>query len=98
MKQELLSIAQTLIKRIEKSKSYGKTLTIKVKFSDFKQITRSKTNKYEIDDFDLLWELCLEIFDAIEFSGRKVRLLGVSVSNLQPDNTSGLPIQLTFDF
>ncbi len=67
MKQELLSIAQTLIKRIEKSKSFGKTLTIKVKFSDFRQITRSKTNKIEIDSFEQLWELCQEIFDAIDF-------------------------------
>lgn len=98
MKQELLSIAQTLMQRIEKSKSYGKTLTLKIKFADFKQITRSKTGKFEIDDFELLWKLSSEIFDAIDFDDRKVRLLGLSVSNLHYDNIQGLPVQLTFDF
>jgi len=98
MKEELLSIAQKLIQRIDKAKSYGKTLTIKVKFDDFKQITRSKTNKSEINDFDQLWELCLEIFDMIDFSDKKVRLLGLSVSNLTTDNILGQAVQLTFDF
>jgi len=98
MKQELLSIAQKLIQRIEKSKFYGKTLTIKVKFADFKQITRSKTNKQEIDDFELLWKLSCEIFDSIDFTYKKVRLLGISVSNIQYNNIVGQPVQLTFDF
>jgi len=98
MKEELLSIAQKLIQRIEKAKSYGKTLTLKVKFEDFKQITRSKTNKYEIDNFEQLWELSLEIFEAIDFLNKKVRLLGLSVSNLTMDKIQGQAVQLTFDF
>lgn len=98
MKQELLSIAQKLMQRIEKSKSYGKTLTLKVKFADFKQITRSKTNKWEIDKFEQLWEQCLEILDTIDFFGKKVRLLGISVSNFQSESIDGQPLQLTFDF
>jgi len=98
MKEELLSIAQKLIERIEKAKSYGKTLTLKVKFEDFKQITRSKTNKYEIDNFEQLWELSLEIFEAIDFLNKKVRLLGLSVSNLTTDKIQGQAVQLTFDF
>ena len=98
MKQELLPIAQKLMQRIEKSQFYGRTLTIKVKFADFKQITRSKTNNLGIDDFQFLWKQCLEIFDAIDFSGLKVRLLGISVSNIKSDNLQGQPLQLTFDF
>ncbi len=98
MKQQLLLIAQTLIKRIEKSKSFGKTLTLKIKFSDFKQITRSKTEKFEINDFETLWKLSSEIFDLLDFTNRKVRLLGLSVSNLQYDNITGQPVQLTFNF
>jgi len=98
MKQQLLSIAQTLIKRIDKSKSYGKTLTLKIKFADFKQITRSKTANHEINDFEQLWGLSSETFDKVDFADKKVRLLGLSVSNLQYDNIIGQPVQLTFDF
>ncbi len=98
MKQKLLLIAQSLIKRIEKSKSHGKTLTLKIKFADFKQITRSKTSKHEIDDFEVLLNLSNELFDMVDFTDRKVRLLGLAVSNLQYENTIGQPVQLTFDF
>lgn len=98
MKQELQVIAQKLAQRIEKSKSYGKTLTVKVKFNDFKQITRSKTNKLDIDNFEQLWASCRKIFDTIDFTDKKVRLLGLSVSNLATDNIQGQAVQLTFDF
>ena len=98
MKQELLSIARILIGRIEKSKSYGKTITIKVKYADFKQITRSKTLKKELVDFEQLWKQSLELFNSIDFSGNKVRLLGISVANLSFDSSYGKPVQLTFDF
>ena len=43
VKYELDNLSTSLFIRIEKSKSYGKTLTIKLKFDDFTQITRSKT-------------------------------------------------------
>jgi DNA polymerase-4 len=55
MLDELEKIGQTLYRRIEKSKAYGRTLTIKIKFSDFKQITRSKTYPIEIDTYEVLW-------------------------------------------
>ncbi len=98
MKQELLSIARILIQRIEKSKSYGKTITIKVKYSDFKQITRSKTLKNELVNFEQLWKQSLELFNSIDFSGNQVRLLGISVANLSFDSDYSHPVQLTFDF
>ncbi|WP_414623848.1 hypothetical protein [Calothrix sp. CCY 0018] len=40
---ELEQIASTLHKRIEKHQASGRTLTLKVKFADYQQITRSKT-------------------------------------------------------
>ncbi len=98
MENELYKIAETLMKRIKKADSSGKTLTLKVKFSDFKQITRSKTYKHYIDNFDDLWKYSREIFLLINFKDKKVRLLGLSVSNLQNAAASNNAIQLTFDF
>jgi DNA polymerase-4 len=98
MENELYKIAETLIKRIKKADSCGKTLTLKVKYSDFKQITRSRTYKHCINTFDDLWKYSKEIFSLINFKDKKVRLLGLSVSNLQNAVASNNAIQLTFDF
>jgi DNA polymerase-4 len=95
---ELLIIANILIERITRSKAFGKTLTLKIKFNDFKQITRSKTFNYEIDSFELLWNATFEIFSGVEFKNQKIRLLGISVSNLTNSDKTGEPLQLTFDF
>ncbi len=95
---ELKIIANILIDRIIKSKSFGKTLTLKIKFNDFKQITRSKTFNFEIDSFELLWSATCEIFSTIELNNQKIRLLGISVSSLATLEKTGKPLQLTFDF
>ena len=44
MVEHIRQVAEILIKRIEAAGSAGKSLTLKVKYSDFKQITRSKTH------------------------------------------------------
>ena len=98
MLEQLENIAQTLHRRIERAKSYGRTLTIKIKFSDFKQITRSKTYSIEIDSYESLWHSTNEIFNKLDLTGYKVRLLGISVSNFVTDDDSSQPLQLTFDF
>ncbi|MDF1550355.1 MAG: hypothetical protein P1P88_21195, partial [Bacteroidales bacterium] len=98
MIEQLEQIARVLYGRIERAKSYGRTLTIKIKFEDFKQITRSKTFASEIDSYELLWDCTTEIFNKLDLSGYKVRLLGVSVSNFVSDDNSSKPLQLTFDF
>jgi len=98
MLDQLGKIAQTLHGRIEKAKSYGRTLTIKIKFDDFKQITRSKTYPIEIDSYESLWYSTNEIFSKLDLTGYKVRLLGISVSNFITDDDLSQPLQLTFDF
>ncbi len=98
MLDELEKIAQTLHRRIEMAKAFGRTLTIKIKFSDFKQITRSKTYPIEIDTYEVLWDSTKEVFNKLDFSGYKVRLLGISVSNFVADEDLSQPLQLTFDF
>ena len=72
-------------------------LTLKIKYSDFKQITRSKTVLNWIssaEEFKIIIDELLEEFKSENFS---VRLLGLSLSNLNNQPlTYGL--QLTFEF
>jgi DNA polymerase-4 len=98
MMDELEQIAKILFERMQKSDAYGKTLTLKVKFHDFKQITRSKTLNSEISDYRDLWKISLEIFNKTHLEHKRIRLLGLSVSNFPHEISSDTPLQLTINF
>jgi DNA polymerase-4 len=51
---ELEQIAETLQERLEKHQTSGRTLTLKVKFSDYQQITRSRTFESSINSLDTM--------------------------------------------
>lgn len=93
----LYYIEKELIRRMNRSASYGKTLTLKIKFSDFKQITRSKTIPGKLNDFDIIHKTTKEIFKALDFSNKKIRLLGLSVSQLEKkEGTEAVQLELDF--
>jgi DNA polymerase IV len=97
MLDKLNDIADEIEKRMEKSNSKGKTITLKIKYSDFTQQTRSKTvgqflsKKKEF--FSIVKELLYQ--DKLENS---VRLLGLSFSNLNNNIQEPVWVQLQFDF
>ncbi|MCF8335663.1 MAG: DNA polymerase IV, partial [Bacteroidales bacterium] len=93
----LYHIEKELMRRMERAGSFGKTLTLKVKFSDFRQITRSKTMPETINNFNLLHNTTKEIFHHLNFGNKKIRLLGLSVSQLENDSKQQA-VQLEFDF
>jgi DNA polymerase-4 len=101
MLQRLDNIATELEKRLKKSKVSGKTVTLKIKYSDFTLQTRSKTLAYFIADKSLILETTKELLyqEKLENS---VRLLGISLSNLNTDKNEPLEqkvltVQLKFD-
>ena len=93
----LAPIADKVFERMERSNSYGKTLTLKVKFSNFEQITRSKTVGHYLTDLEEITQLYTELMDAFDADTSQVRLLGLSVSNLNTEQP-GLGVQLTLRF
>lgn len=100
LSEELEKIADILHKRMSKSNSSGRTLTVKIKFSDFKQITRSKTVDYEIKYLTDLVAIKNSILEETNLTQVKVRLLGLSLSNLnhKQQEKSDNDLQLTLDF
>ncbi len=78
----LEKIAGSVEKRMNKIETYGKTLTIKVKYHDFKQITRSKTVKEALRSKEKLFQTAKELFSKDNVEKRPVRLLGIYLSNL----------------
>ncbi len=79
---ELENIAQTLQHRLENYQALGRTITLKVKFADYQQITRSKTVSAAIGEAQAISQIAEELLAAISLEGRSVRLLGISLSNL----------------
>ncbi len=82
---ELYKLERELIHRMEENNAVGRTVTLKIKYSDFSQITRSKTLQNYIRDFNTLHREVSEIRRSVELEGKKIRLLGVSISNMESD-------------
>lgn len=97
MSQKLEQIAVELEKRLKKYKISGKTVTLKIKFSDFTTQTRSKTLPYFIADKGLLFETAKELLYQ-EKMKESVRLLGISLNNLNTEIKKSIVVQLRFAF
>jgi len=97
MEERLESIAKELERRLQKHKIAGKTITLKIKYSDFSQQTRSKTLPYFISDKALLLETAKELLYQEKLK-ESVRLLGISLNNLNTEVKKTVVVQLRFEF
>ena len=78
---ELNHIVNELLHRLERSGFEGTTLTLKVKFHDFVQITRSFTHSEVLSSKEQILPLAKQLLKGVDFSERPIRLLGLSISN-----------------
>ncbi|MBE8727530.1 DNA polymerase IV [Flavobacterium hungaricum] len=97
MLEQLERIAASLEKRLKKYTISGKTVTLKIKYSDFTQQTRSKTLPYFISDKRLIMETVEELLYQEKMKD-SVRLLGISLSNLNTEEKKAVVVQLKFTF
>ncbi len=81
MIKELDKIAGLVVDRLHRHELKGRTVTLKIKYSDFRQITRSKSFDSPVNDYETILETAKQLLLATE-SEDKVRLLGISLSNL----------------
>ncbi|MDG1728316.1 MAG: DNA polymerase IV [Algibacter sp.] len=103
MLEKLEHIAEEVARRLLKSKVAGKTVTLKIKYSDFTLQTRSKTLPYYIGDKNVILETAKDLLYQEKLSN-SVRLLGISMSNLntekkkKPELKKSVSVQLRFEF
>lgn len=106
MMERLEEIATEVERRLQKSGVAGKTVTLKIKYSDFTLQTRSKTLPLYVSSKSLILET---VKDLLFQEGMKnsVRLLGISISNLNNENktkpkedssNTSIDVQLKLDF
>lgn len=102
--EKLDKISEEVSTRLKKSDIAGKTITLKIKYSDFSLHTRSKTLSYFISTKDIIFEQSKDLLFQKKLED-SVRLIGISVSNLNTflnHNNSNydqdISFQLKFDF
>jgi DNA polymerase IV (DinB-like DNA polymerase) len=85
--KDILSKLEDINKRIHKSiKKYNityKTITLKIRFEGYQTYTRSKTLPYPIQDENLVIKVVLELIQQFSNINKKVRLVGIKLSNLE---------------
>jgi len=85
MLDKLDHIATEVAKRLKQHELAGKTITLKIKYSDFKMQTRSKTLPYFINEKSVILDAATSLLYQDELKN-SVRLLGISLSNFNTES------------
>ncbi len=94
LEEELGKISRKLSGRLQHRKLKGRTFTLKVRFADFRLITRSHSIAYFTDGSDDIFAIARQSLQQVmEQDPNPIRLLGISVSNF--DHAPLSPAQLT---
>ncbi len=81
IERELTGLSDGVASRLRRHGLAGRTVTLKVRFADFRTITRSVTGTEPLDEAPALLRAARGLLEGID-TGDGVRLLGVSVSGL----------------
>ncbi|MAZ26897.1 MAG: DNA polymerase IV [Cytophagaceae bacterium] len=103
MLEKLENIAEEIERRLKKSDVAGKTVTLKIKYSDFTLKTRGKTLPYYIRSKEIILETAKELLFQEKLLN-SVRLLGITLAHLNTEKDEDktekqeIAVQLKFDF
>lgn len=95
--KQLQIISKELDARLSKKEIKGKSLTLKIKYKDFTQYTRSKTQEIYYGGSTDFYETAQKLWDLRPFD-KPVRLLGLSLSNLNTQEKKHISVQLKIPF
>ena len=90
--REFLRMTEKATARLRNANLFAKTISIKIKFADFTSITRSKTVPLGIDSTHETYEIVKKLYLALRNEGARIRLVGVSLSNLQEEVSQQLEL------
>ncbi len=99
---ELYHTTEELIRRLSAKNFCGNTLTLKIKYSDFSQITRSLTQEEDLLTMKVILPLAKRLLAEVNYEDHPIRLIGLSVSNPHDEEADGITQrtweQLSFEF
>jgi DNA polymerase-4 len=83
--REYLKLTERASTRLRSRNLFAKTISITVRFADFKTITRSKTLPLPISSTHEIYQVVKDLYEALKLDRARLRLVGVSLSNLRDD-------------
>ena len=89
LEQTLLRLSAGISQRLSKKRLSGKTVTLKLRYSDFATITRQTTLREALDNESDIYQVARKLLRKFRDPKRKIRLIGVSVSSLQSELECG---------
>lgn len=95
--KQLQLISEELEARLSKKEIKGKSLTLKIKYKDFTQYTRSTTREVYFADAEDFYKTARKLWELRPFD-KPVRLLGLSISNLNTQEKKQISVQLKIPF
>lgn len=95
--QQLKAISEDLEERLNRKEIKGKSLTLKIKYKDFSVYTRSKTQEVYYENAQDFYETSKKLWELRPFD-KAVRLLGLSLSNLNTTESKQVSVQLKIPF
>jgi DNA polymerase-4 len=81
LQDELMKITRTVCDRLLRNALKGRTVTLKIKYHDFKRVTKSHSFPTGIDDKETIFQTAIDLLLETGIEKRKIRLLGISLSN-----------------
>jgi DNA polymerase-4 len=82
LNEHIKDVVKDVSKRLEYINKRGKTITIKIKYEDFKQVTKRKTLRYPIYTYDDIFKNTNILIEKLKNKEKQIRLIGVTISNL----------------
>ena len=82
LKELVVSHAKEVAWRLRQERLKGRTITLKIKFDDFSEVSKRRTINYSTDSTKIISDSAVELLLDYPLK-RKVRLIGVAVSNLE---------------
>jgi DNA polymerase-4 len=95
VRRELLRLSDRVARRLRSAGLEGRTITLKVRFADFRTITRSRTLREPTDVTQVLYATVTELYAALGIERARLRLVGVRAEGLV--DAGSTPSQLSFD-
>ena len=90
--RELLRLTEKATAKLRSRQLATQTISIKVRFADFKTISRSKTLALPIDGMQECYDVAKKLYVALKLDRARIRLIGIGLENLV--DSQNAPVQL----
>ncbi|QCX25263.1 DNA polymerase IV [Companilactobacillus futsaii] len=95
--QELDFLAEMVSQDLKKKRQHGKTVVLKIRNSDFETITKRMSFQDYVQTKSEIYRVAKDIYDKLKVTDQKIRLVGITVTNLDPLSYEEVSLNLSYE-